>query len=87
MMEDMKTPGDGETCAAAWAREMYNKHRDSVSVVFTRYYKFTFYYSDGRKLTKTEQVRLIGNSVPPQFSAALARANCPELIARKELIA
>ena len=27
------------------------------------------------KLTKTEQGRMVGNSVPPQFSEALVRAN------------
>ena len=32
---------------------------------------------DGRKLTKTEQVRMCGNSVPPPLMAALARANDP----------
>lgn len=32
---------------------------------------------DGRKLTKTEQVRLVGNSVCPQVAAALVRANVP----------
>ncbi|WP_420170738.1 DNA cytosine methyltransferase (plasmid) [Pseudomonas alloputida] len=32
---------------------------------------------DGRKLTKTEQVRMCGNSVPPPVMAAIARANDP----------
>jgi len=36
----------------------------------------------GRRLTKTEQVRMCGNSVPPHFAAALVRANAPELAAR-----
>lgn len=30
----------------------------------------------GRQLTKSDQTRLAGNMVPPQFSAALARVNC-----------
>lgn len=38
--------------------------------------------ADGRRLTKTEQVRMVGNSVVPQLAAAIVRANAPELIAR-----
>ena len=34
--------------------------------------------ADGRRLTKTAQVRMCGNSVPPQLVAALVRANGPE---------
>jgi DNA (cytosine-5)-methyltransferase 1 len=34
---------------------------------------------DGRRLTKTEQVRMCGNSVAPAIPAALCRANVPEL--------
>lgn len=37
---------------------------------------------DGRRLTKTEQVRMVGNSVCPPQAAALVRANCPELALR-----
>lgn len=40
--------------------------------------------ADGRRLTKTAQVRLVGNSVCPDVAAALVRANCAELIARDE---
>jgi DNA (cytosine-5)-methyltransferase 1 len=40
--------------------------------------------AEGRKLTKTEQVRLVGNSVSPPVAAAIVRANCPELVARDE---
>lgn len=40
--------------------------------------------ADGRKLTKTEQVRMVGNSVSPPVAAALVRANVPALIARDE---
>ncbi|WP_300909573.1 DNA cytosine methyltransferase [uncultured Desulfovibrio sp.] len=32
---------------------------------------------DGTRLTKTAQVRMCGNSVPPQLVAALVRANGP----------
>lgn len=38
--------------------------------------------ASGRKLTKTEQVRMIGNSVSPPVAEAIARANAPELIVR-----
>ena len=41
--------------------------------------------ADGRRLTKTEQVRMVGNSVCPQVAAALVRANVPEMIARDEV--
>lgn len=41
--------------------------------------------ADGRRLTKTEQVRMVGNSVCPQVAAALVRANVPELIARDDV--
>jgi DNA (cytosine-5)-methyltransferase 1 len=37
---------------------------------------------DGTKLTKTEQVRMVGNSVSPPVAEALARANCPEMVAK-----
>ena len=30
---------------------------------------------DGRKITKTDQIRLVGNSVPPQFATAIVKAN------------
>lgn len=40
--------------------------------------------ADGRRLTKTEQVRLVGNSVSPPQAAALVRANCQDLVARDE---
>lgn len=39
-----------------------------------------------RRLTKTEQVRLVGNSVSPDVPAALVRVNCPELVARDEVL-
>jgi len=42
--------------------------------------------ADGRKLTKAEQVRMVGNSVCPPIAAALARANVPDLIARDEAL-
>lgn len=40
-----------------------------------------------QKLTKTAQVRMVGNSVSPQVAAALVRANVPALIARDEVLA
>lgn len=41
---------------------------------------------DGERLTKTAQVRMVGNSVCPQVAAALVRANVPALIARDEVL-
>lgn len=37
---------------------------------------------DGRKLTKSEQVRMCGNSVSPPIPRALTRANVPHLIVK-----
>lgn len=37
--------------------------------------------ADGKPVTKTDQVRLIGNSVCPDVAAAIARANLADLIA------
>jgi len=44
---------------------------------------------DGRPITKTAQVRLVGNSVSPPVAKALVRANAAEIFARgrKEFIA
>lgn len=39
---------------------------------------------DGRKLTKSEQVRMCGNSVSPPVAEALVKANVPELIVRRQ---
>lgn len=38
-------------------------------------------------LTKTEQVRMVGNSVPPQLTAALVGANLADLVVRDEVVA
>ena len=43
--------------------------------------------ADGRRFTKTQQVRMVGNSVSPPVAAALARANVPELVVRDEVAA
>lgn len=56
-------------------RELYNAQGFPRSYIIDR-------GADGRKLTKTEQVRMVGNSVCPPIAAALARANVPELIVR-----
>lgn len=42
---------------------------------------------DGQRITATEQVRMCGNSVSPPVAAALASANCPELILQTEVAA
>jgi DNA (cytosine-5)-methyltransferase 1 len=39
--------------------------------------------ADGRQLTKTEQVRMCGNSVCPPVAEALVAANCADLMVRK----
>jgi len=39
--------------------------------------------SQGLKLTKTAQVRMCGNSVPPAFSQAIVAANFVEQIGRR----
>lgn len=41
--------------------------------------------ADGTPITKTDQVRLCGNSVSPAISEALAAANCVELIIRERV--
>jgi DNA (cytosine-5)-methyltransferase 1 len=44
--------------------------------------------ADGTPITKTDQVRMCGNSVCPPVAAAIVRANCADMIARptKELL-
>lgn len=39
----------------------------------------------GKPLTKTAQVRLVGNSVCPPIAAALVRANCADVAQRREV--
>lgn len=39
--------------------------------------------ADGHPLTKSEQVRMCGNSVCPPMAEALVSANCTELVARR----
>ncbi len=43
--------------------------------------------ADGRRLTKTEQVRMVGNSVCPPMAEALVGANLAELVVRKARVA
>lgn len=40
--------------------------------------------ADGTPITKTDQVRMCGNSVCPPVAAAIVRANCADMIARSE---
>ena len=58
-------------------RELFNAQGFPASYIIDR-------AADGRVLTKTEQVRMCGNSVCPPVAAALARANVPEMIVRDE---
>lgn len=41
--------------------------------------------ADGTPLTKTEQIRKVGNSVSPQMSAAVVRANFPEYATKRPI--
>lgn len=38
---------------------------------------------DGRRFSKSEQVRMVGNAVPPEMIAAVYRANCAHLAIRR----
>lgn len=38
-------------------------------------------YADGKKIPHNEQIKRVGNSVPPPFAEALVRANMPEMCA------
>lgn len=60
-----------------WPRELYRAQSFPDSYVIDR-------GADGRTLTKTEQVRMVGNSVPPVETRAIVAANCPWLVARDE---
>ena len=40
-----------------------------------------------KPLTKTAQVRMVGNSVPPHLAEALAMSNAPAAILRPEAVA
>lgn len=42
--------------------------------------------ADGDRLTKTTQVRMVGNSVCPPLAASLVKANVPALVARDEVL-
>jgi DNA (cytosine-5)-methyltransferase 1 len=61
-------------------RELYNAQGFHPGYVIDR-------GADGRRLTKTEQVRMVGNSVCPPMAAALVRANAPGLVVRDEVAA
>lgn len=58
-----------------WPRELYRAQG------FADWYQIDRGH-DGRVFTKTQQVFMCGNSVPPQLPEAMVRANVPELIAR-----
>ena len=58
-----------------WPRELYRAQGFPDNYVIDR-------GADGRRFTKTEQVRLVGNSVSPQVAAAIIAANVPDMIAR-----
>ncbi|HEX9951765.1 MAG TPA: DNA cytosine methyltransferase [Rubricoccaceae bacterium] len=56
-------------------RELYNAQGFPPGYVIDR-------GPNGKPLTKTEQVRMVGNSVSPPMAAALALANVPDMVAR-----
>jgi len=41
--------------------------------------------ADGKRLTKAEQIRMVGNSVCPPLAEALVRANCKFLMKQREV--
>lgn len=49
---------------------------------FPNDYKFR-YYANGSKIPKREQIKRVGNSVPPDLPEALVRVNLPELCASR----
>lgn len=57
-------------------RELYNCQGFRPTYIIDR-------GADGRVLTKTEQVRMVGNSVCPPMAEALVRANVADLIVRR----
>lgn len=59
--------------------ELYRCQGFPASYVFDR-------GEGGRRLTKTEQVRMVGNSVSPPAACALVRANVPDMIVRDDVI-
>jgi DNA (cytosine-5)-methyltransferase 1 len=54
-------------------RELFNAQG------FTADYKIEIAGPKGKCLTQTAQIKMCGNSVPPPFSEAIARANLPEM--------
>lgn len=59
---------------------MLKPHELYAAQGFPSNYKFT-YYPSGKKIPHDEQIRRVGNSVPPNFAEALVRANLPEFCA------
>lgn len=59
---------------------MLQPHELYAAQGFPTNYLFN-HYNDGRKIPKYEQVKRVGNSVPPDLPEALVRANLPEFCA------
>lgn len=59
---------------------MLKPHELYAAQGFPKNYKFS-HYADGRKIPHNEQIKRVGNSVPPPFAEALVRANLPEFCA------
>lgn len=60
-------------------RELYNANGFPPDYIIDRDYK-------GRAYSKTKQVKAVGNSVPPPFAEALARANLPDMCVGEKII-
>lgn len=56
---------------------MMKPHELYAAQGFPENYLFQ-YYPDGKKIRHDEQIKRVGNSVPPPFAEALVRANLPE---------
>lgn len=57
---------------------------EDIEYIYRRRHSEALQMSTDRTLTKTEQVRMVGNSVSPPIAAAIVRANVPGMVARDE---
>lgn len=59
---------------------MLKPHELYAAQGFPANYQFS-HYADGTKIPHNEQIKRVGNSVPPPFAESLVRANLPEMCA------
>jgi DNA (cytosine-5)-methyltransferase 1 len=57
---------------------MLKPHELYAAQGFPSNYQFS-HYADGKKIPHNEQIKRVGNSVPPPYADALVRANLPEM--------